>query len=634
MQEKHLKIFESRMDEANLNKIKELDNDPLNEYLADAIELCSPDTVFVCSDAQEDMDYIRKMAIEKGEEKKLNIEGHTIHFDGFRDQGRDPQNTKYLVPKGKDLGKRLRQTDKEEGLKEIRGFLKDSMKGREMILRTLCLGPIDSPFSISGVQVTDSFYVGHSENLLYRPGFEQFKKLSDPADFFKVIHSAGKLGDNMTSVEVDKRRIFIDLDDRIVYSCNTQYAGNTVGFKKLCFRLAICKADAEGWLAEHMFVMGCNGPGGRKTYFTGAFPSFCGKTSTAMLPGETIVGDDLAYIRKIDNEAYAVNVESGLFGIIKDVNADDDPMIHDAITTPREVIFSNILIADGHPYWLGDNQELPDKGVNYSGEWAPGKKDEKGNEIPHAHKNARYTIRMSELPNMDEKADAPGGVKVGGVIYGGRDSDTWVPVKQSFNWAHGVVTIGASLESETTAATLGKQGVRAFQPMANLDFIAIPLGRYLQNHLDFPRGLDNEPLIFGVNYFLRGKDGKFLNGMSDKRVWVKWMELRVNGDAGCIVAPTGLIPEYDDLKKLFKQVLDTDYSMEDYIEQFTIRIPENLSKIERIEKIYQEQIPDTPQFFYDTLEEQRKRLQDAASKASDYITPDELRKLALENPYK
>ncbi len=633
MQEKHLKIFESKMDEVNLGKMKELNNDPLNEFLADAIELCAPDTVFVCSDDQSDMDYIRAKALETGEESKLNIEGHTIHFDGLKDQGRDPLNTKYLVPEGKDLGKRLRQINKDEGLKEVRGFLKDSMKGREMILRILCLGPINSVFSIPGVQVTDSFYVAHSENLLYRPGFEQFKKLADPADFFRVMHSAGRLGDDMTSIDVDKRRVFIDLDDRIVYSTNTQYAGNTVGFKKLCFRLAICKADAEGWLAEHMFVMGCNGPNGRKTYFTGAFPSFCGKTSTAMLTGETIVGDDLAYLRKVDGAAYAVNVEAGLFGIIKDVNPDDDPMIHEAITTPREVIFSNILIADGKPYWLGDKQQLPEKGVNFSGEWFPGKKDENGNEIPHAHKNARYTIRMSELDNMDEKADAPEGVKVGGIIYGGRDSDTWVPVRQSFNWAHGVVTIGASLESETTAATIGKEGVRAFQPMANLDFIAIPLGKYIQNHLDFPADLETSPLIFGVNYFLRDKD-KFLNNMSDKRVWVKWMELRVNGEAGCLVTPTGLIPLYDDLKKLFSQVLEREYPQDDYVKQFTTRIPESMSKTERIEKIYKEQIPDTPQVFYDLLSDQKKRLQDAAARGGDYISPLDLEKLAFEVPYK
>ncbi len=415
--------------------------------------------------------------------------------------------------------------------------------------------------------------------------------------------------------------MYIDVEDEAVYSVNTQYAGNTVGFKKLCFRLAIRKANREGWLAEHMFLMGINGPNGRKTYFTGAFPSACGKTSTAMLPGENIVGDDLSYLRKVDGEIRAVNVESGIFGIIRDVNPDDDPLIWQLLTTPGGVIFSNVLLADNQPYWLGDGRQPPKQGENFVGQWTQGQTDQQGNEIPLAHKNARYTVKLADLPNLDEALHDPTGVSLGGIVYGGRDSDTWPPVRQSFDWAHGVITAGASLESETTAAALGKEGVRSFQPMANMDFIAIPLGRYIQSHLDFDDGIANTPPIFAVNYFLKGKDGQYLNGMSDKGVWMKWAELRANGDVDVIETPIGLIPRFEDLQRLFQECQDADYTQSQYDEQFSIRVPENLAKLDRIEEIYRTQVTDTPEVFFEVLNAQRERLQEAQTQHGDRIQP-------------
>ncbi|NOZ23327.1 MAG: phosphoenolpyruvate carboxykinase (GTP) [Planctomycetes bacterium] len=609
----------------NYEKLMALPNPKLHGFVEDAVELCNPDSVFVCTDSDEDIRAVRQMAIDLGEELPLKIEGHTIHFDGFEtmaenDQGRDKDGTRYLLPPGMDLGERINSIDRETGLREIRGFLQNSMQGKQMLVRFFCLGPTNSEFSISGVQLTDSAYVAHSEDLLYRAGYEQFKTLGDSPDFFRVLHSAGELKGHV-SAHMDKRRIYIDIEEDLVYSVNTQYAGNTVGFKKLCLRLAIRKADREGWLAEHMLLMGAHGPSNRVTYFAGAFPSACGKTSTAMLPGETIVGDDLAYLRKKKAMAYAVNVESGIFGIIRDVNPDDDPVIWDCLTKPGEVIFTNVLMSDGTPYWLGDGRELPEKGVNYSGEWRHGKQDADGTEIPPAHPNARYTIRLEDLANLDERWDDAAGVRLGGIIYGGRDSDTWVPVAQSFDWPHGVITMGAALESESTAATLGAVGVRAFQPMSNLDFVALPLGRYIQNHLDFGQSLDTPPLIFGVNYFQKNREGKYLTGMLDKAVWVKWMELRVHGDVDAVPTPTGLIPKYDDLARLFRDVRGQDYTKGEYVEQFTLRIPESQQKIERIDGIYRTQVTDTPQIVFDVLAQQRQRLTEARKKHGDYVSP-------------
>lgn len=628
MQERYIQLLQAKLKGENYQKLRCLQNPKLHQFVADAVELCHPDSVVVSTDSAEDIETIRKKAMEAGEEIPLAMEGHTVHFDGYYDQARDKANTKYLVPSGVDLGANLNAIGRDQGLAEVRSYLKDIMVGRPMFVRFFCLGPTCSEFSISGVQLTDSAYVAHSEDLLFRPGYEQFKSLGDSGAFFRVLHSAGALNDAV-SVNVDQRRIYVDLEDEIVYSVHTQYAGNTVGFKKLSLRLAIRKADREGWLAEHMFIVGVHGPHDRVTYVTGAFPSFCGKTSTSMIPGETIVGDDLAYLRKKNGQVHVVNVESGIFGIIQDVNPYDDPTIWHVLTDPGEVIFSNVLVADGVPYWMGDGRKHPDQGVNYSGDWYRGKEDAKGKAIPAAHKNARYTIRLRALTNLDERANDPEGVPVGGIIYGGRDSDTWVPVQQSFNWVHGVITMGASLESETTAATLGQEGVRSFQPMSNLDFVSIPLGRYIQNHLDFPGDVERPPLIFAVNYFLKNKEGSYLNDMSDKNVWVKWIALRVHGDVGSIVTPTGHIPKYKDLKRLFKENLKKEYTPEHYVEQFTLRIPEHLKKLDRIEHMYRTQVSDMPQVLFEVLDEQRKRLEQVRRDQGEYLSPFDVSELHL-----
>jgi len=618
-------MLKQKMDRENFQKLVALKNTKLHDFVADAVELAKPDSVFVCTDSDNDIRYIRELAIKNGEEKPLNTNGHTIHFDGYYDQARDKARTKYLLDQGKTLGESLNSTEKTAGVREVRSFLKDSMINRQMLVCFWCLGPIDSPFSIPCVQITDSPYVAHSESILYRRGYQQFKKIENSTDFFRFLHTEGEL-ENFVSKNIDKRRVYIDLDDNIVYSTNTQYAGNTVGLKKLALRLAINKASNQGWLAEHMFVVGAHGPNNRVTYFTGAFPSACGKTSTSMISGQTIVGDDIAYLKKIDGQMKCVNVEKGIFGIIRDVNPHDDPVIHKALVDPGEVIFSNVLINDNKPYWLGMGADLPDNGTNHSGQWTAGKKDDKGNEITPSHKNARYCLNISELANSDPQIDNPKGVPVGGIIYGGRDSDTWVPVEQAYNWTEGIIAKGASIESETTAATLGQEGVRTFNAMANMDFVAVPLGRYIQNNLDFAKGVDNPPMIFSVNYFLKNKQGKYLNSVLDKKVWILWAELRVNGDVEAIKTPTGFIPKYQDLAKLFKDNLDTEYSKEQYVEQFSVKIPENLAKIDRIEKIYREKVSDAPAIMFETFSIVRDRLKDARAKLGDVISPFDLEK--------
>jgi len=618
------KLLKDKLAKEHYTRLMALENPKLHGFVADAIELTNPGSVFVCTDAPDDMANIRKLAIKLGEEKPLKMKGHTIHFDGMSDQGRDREVTKYLVPKTDSLSNALNQIGREEGLAEVRGLLKDSMKGRTMIIRFLSLGPAGSVFSIPCVQATDSWYVAHSEDLLYRTAYEQFRCMGKDANCFRFLHSAGRMNENMVSTNVDNKRIYIDYTQDMVYSINTQYAGNTVGLKKLALRLTIRQADREGWLAEHMFLAGIFGPNRRKTYFAGAFPSACGKTSTAMLPGETILGDDIAYFRKIDGQFKAVNAEAGIFGIIQNVNAKDDPVIWNVLNKPGEVVFSNVLVNDSKPYWLGMGAETPDKGINFSGEWFNGKRDDKGNEILLAHKNARYMVALKVLANCDSEIDNPEGVVLSGIMYGGRDARSYVPVQQSFDWNHGIVAYGASLETETTFAIVGKEGLPEINLMSIQDFVAIPLCKYIQNNLDFIKGMKKVPLIFGVNYFLRDNEGRFVNAVRDKHVWVKWMELRVHNDVDAVSAPTGRIPKYEDLVQLFKQVLNKEYTKEDYISQFTIRVPENLAKIDRVEKFHHENVPGAPSVVFDVLEQQRSRLKQLQKEKGEYVSPFEL----------
>jgi len=610
----------------DVEKLFALQNEHILKIIKQFVDLCKPSKISVISDSKKDIEYVKQKSIIYQEESKLQIEGHTIHYDSFYDQARDKENTKVLIPKGEYRSPWINTMDRDEGLEEILDIMDGCMKGKECLIRFFCLGPLNSKFTIGALQLTDSFYVAHSEDLLYRKGYEEFKEFNGSDNFFYFIHSAGELiGNPPVTKNIDKRRIYVDLQEDRVLTVNNQYAGNSLGLKKLALRLAIHKANNEDWLTEHYFILGVRPKGkNRVTYFTGAFPSASGKTSTAMLPGQLIVGDDIAYLRAWkDGFAHAVNIENGIFGIIKDVNAKDDPVIHEALITPRELIYSNVLVKDSKPYWIGMGVDHPKDGFNHYGDWVDGTTDENGNEIPHAHPNARYTIKLNDLSNCDSKLEDPYGVPIHGIFYGGRDSDTMPPVVESFNWEHGIF-IGASIESETTSATLGAVGVRKASPMANLDFLVVPLGKYLKNHQKFGNQLKYCPQVFSTNYFLKGKDGKYLNGILDKKVWVIWAEGRTKGDFDAIKTPIGYLPIYEDLKNLFRVELNKDYSQEEYVKQFTLRIKFLLDKLKRIEDIYKAE-KEVPKFFWDVLIKQRTELTELQKKfRKDEITPAEL----------
>lgn len=624
---KYDEVLQGLMDDKSFSKLAALKNEKVMEFLGTFAEHCEPASIYVCDDSKEDNLYVRKQALEKGEEFPMANSEQTIHWDGYGDQARDKKNTKFMVYKENlDRMKSLNSVEYEEGLAEIMTISKGIMKGKDVVVLFFSEGPTESPFTIPCVQFTDSWYVAHSEMILYRTAYSHFLKMKDgdKGNFFRFVHSAGELDERNCTKNLDKRRIYMDTQNNIVYSMNDQYAGNSVGLKKHSMRLAINKSGKEGWLCEHMFVMAAiDNEKKRKTYFCGAYPSACGKTSTAMIPGEQIVGDDIAYFRNINGEFRAVNVEFGMFGIIKDVNAKDDPLIFENLMKNQEVIFSNVLQGpDKKPYWLGMGVEAPAEGKNHFGNWKKGIKDDKGNEVDVAHGNARYTMRLDYLANIDKGGfEGKEGVKVEGILYGGRDSDTTVPVEESPSWKDGILLKAATLESETTSATLGAEGVRNPSPMANLDFVSYPLGEYTMNNIKFGEGVKNTPKVFSNNYFMRNKDGNFMTSKLAKKVWLHWAEGRIHGEYESYDTPTGKIPLYKDLKELFKKHLNEDFSEEDYTYLFTFRCTKWIEKLERTKAFYAKMDASTPKEIFEYWDAAIARIGAAKEKYGDEIKP-------------
>ena len=332
-----------------------------------------------------------------------------------------------------------------------------------------------------------------------------------------------------------------------------------------------------------------------------------------------IVGDDLAHVRKKDGKAFAANVEKGIFGVIKDVNPEDDPYCHELLVRPGEVIFSNVLDADGRPYWQGmGNVAMPSEGLNHSGLWSEGKKDDKGKLIPVSHDNARFCVALEGIENYDPTQV----VELEGIVYGGRSSKRPVPVSQSYGWVHGVF-YGASIESEPTAATVGGSTAKVIiNPMANTEFVSIPIGKYLEKHIQFATDLEDPPRIFYVNYFLRDEEGEFLNTKMDKKVWIRWMERRIKGEVDAYATPIGFIPKYEDLAGLFEKELGRSYSQDQYELQFVMRVPELLEKLEIVEGFYKKETSVVPKEIFEMITAQRSLLLEAQKTyGEDHISP-------------
>lgn len=626
------KIFASKLDSVNLKKLDKIQNEEALLKIANAISMCEPDNVFVNTGSEEDVQWVRELSLQKGEEKKLAKDKHTLHFDLPEDQARLVKQTYYITNPGEEISSLAQGMDRSEALDYMKNYMKGIMKGMTMMVGFYSRGPVGAQASIPAIEITSSAYVVHSAEILYRNCYADFDKEVERKGIFHTnVHSEGP----NRSEDVPNARIFMDRSWFTTFATFCTYAGNTLLLKKGNHRFAVDYSvyyKQEEELSEHMFLTGMTGPGGRKTYFAGAAPSGCGKTTTAMV-GSDFIGDDLCQLWiETDGTLRGVNPEKGIFGIVKDVNQEGDPYLMKCLRGDgTEVIWSNVLDDNGVPHWEGSGEPVPAKGINFQGEWFPGKKDVNGKEIPISHANARVTLLASAIKNHNDKvSEDPAGAQVKVITYSGRDADTMPPVWVAKNADHGVA-IGASIVSKATATEVGVTGVRR-QPWANSPFIPGPLAEYMDAQLKFFNSSkfskEGKPVMAGLNYFLthknRGGSGKGLLGeKKDVHAWLGWLELYAHGDVKGIETPIGVLPLYEDLKKVFKERINKEYGKDLYDMQFALYIDNIVKRIDLQTEAYSKE-KNLPSKLFEIYEEQKKGLLALKEKFGAIVKPDQL----------
>ncbi len=623
-------LFEARCTPEDVSKLAQISNEQALLKIANAIAMTDPDEVFVNTGSDADVQRVREMCLEKGEEKPLAMKDHTIHFDLAEEQARIIDRTFYIVNEDEETSSLAKKILRSEAHEYVKTYMTGIAREKMLLVGFFSRGPIGAQAAIPAMEITTSTYVMHSANILYRNVYHQFDQEVDRYGlFFTNVHSEGP----NRPEDLPNARVFMDRSWLTTFSMFCTYAGNTLLLKKGNHRFAVDLATyfgKERELSEHMFITGLMGPGGRKTFCAGAAPSGCGKTTTAMV-GSDFIGDDLAQLWIAeDGTLRAINPEKGMFGIVRDVNAEGDPYLMKALREEgAEVIWSNVLI-DEHqvPYWEGNGEEQPQKGFNFQGEWWEGKTDENGKLIPISHPNSRCTLDNTFISNYNEDAaEDPRGVEIKVITYSGRDSDTMPPVWVAKNPDQGVV-IGASIMSAATATEVGASGVRR-QPWANEPFIAGPLADYMDAQFVFFNSdkLKNKPIMAGLNYFLTckargGEESNLLGEKRDVRAWLGWLERRAHGDVGAIETPIGFIPKYEDLKELFAEI-DKEYPRELYDKQFAIYVDNIIGRIDLQEKAYQER-RNTPPKLFQIYGEQRKDLNALKAKYGPVVSVEQL----------
>jgi phosphoenolpyruvate carboxykinase (GTP) len=624
-------LLAEKMGDAELAKLNTISTEDALIKIANSISICQPDSVMVNSGSDEDVAAIRQMSLDKGEESPLAMKDHTVHFDLPEEQGRIVDRTFYIVNPDEKISALAKKILRDEGLAYVKDNMSGIMRGKKMLVGFFNRGPAGAPATIPAIEITSSTYVMHSANILYRNSYDTFdQEVNDTGYFFTNLHSEGP----WRAEDLPNARVFMDRSWLTTYSMYCTYAGNTLLMKKGNHRFAVDLAtyfQAGKQLSEHMFITGFDGPGGRSTFFCGAAPSGCGKTTSAMA-GDRFVGDDLAQMWIADDGTMrAVNPENGIFGIVEDVNYDGDPYLMKCLREEgTEVIWSNVLIDDeGVPHWVGNNEPHPPKGRNFQGEWWEGKTDANGKPIPISHPNARATVPNQAIGNYDRaSAEDPKGVHVKVMTYSGRDSDTMPPIWVAKNPNHGV-TIGASIVSAATATEVGATGVRR-QPWANAPFIPGALADYMRSQFDFfnSDALTDKPIMAGLNYFLtagaRGGEGtRLLGEKRDVKVWMGWLERRSHGEIDAIETPIGYLPKYEDLKKLFADTIQKEYPRELYDMHFSLYVDKILARIDIQEEAYGKE-DNVPQELFDVYAEQRKGLEALKEKYGPIVTPAQL----------
>jgi len=627
-----LDLIKSKMDGENAARIDRITNPDVILKIANAASMCAPDSIFINTGSEEDRRLIRYWALKFKEEAPLAMPDHTIHYDLKDEQGRIIDRTFYIANEGEKVSSLANKMLRDAALEDVRDKMAGIMRGMIMLVGFYMRGPIGAPVSNPALEITSSAYVTHSAEILYRNAFANFdNEVAERGHFFTNVHSQGL----NRPEDLPNARVFMDRSHRTTFSVNCTYAGNTLLLKKGNHRFAVDKAVYENRgneLSEHMFITGMDGPGGRITWFTGAAPSGCGKTTTAMA-GTHFVGDDLAQMwLAADGSIRSVNPECGIFGIVEDVNREGDPYLMDLLRNPgTEVIWSNVLIGDrGKPHWVGNGEEAPTKGINFQGLWEKGMTDDDGKPIPISHPNARCTVSASALANYSNECENPRGVETRVITYSGRDSDTMPPVWVAKTPNQGVA-IGACIVSAATATEVGATGVKR-APWANAPFIPGSLGDYMQAQFDFFNhpdiAVEHAPIMAGLNYFLTdaargGKTKKLLGEKRDVKVWLSWLERRVQGEVEAIDTPIGYLPRYEDLQKLFKEIINKDYPEELYRRQFSLYLDNILARVNMQIEAYDKE-ENIPAQLFEVLEEQKQGLEALKEKFGAVVTPEQL----------
>ena len=623
-------VFAKYCDSDTISKLSKITNEDARLKIANAISMMKPDAVFVNTGNDADIQKIREMSLEKGEEKPLAMKDHTIHYDLAEEQGRIVDRTFYIVNDDESTSTLAKKVSRNDAMEHVKTYMTDLGKGKTLLVGFFSRGPVGAPAALPAIEMTTSTYVMHSGNILYRNVYEKFdEEIQRKGYMLTNVHGEGP----NRPEDLPNARVYMDRSWLTTFSMFCTYAGNTLLLKKGNHRFAVDLATYYGKeeeLSEHMFITGMTGKGGRKTYFAGAAPSGCGKTTTAMV-GTDFIGDDLAQLWIAeDGTLRAINPECGIFGIVQDVNREGDPYLMKCLREEgAEVIWSNVLIDENNvPHWVGNGEEAPKKGLNFQGEWFEGKTDKDGKPVPLSHPNSRCTLSNTEIANYNQKAgEDPNGVEVKVITYSGRDADTMPPVWVAKNSDQGVV-IGASVLSAATATEVGVSGVRR-QPWANQPFIPGPLADYMNAQFDFFNSskLKQKPIMAGLNYFLthsaRGGEGSGLLGEKrDVKVWLGWLEKRANGDVDAIDTPIGLIPKYEDLKELFGEI-DKEYPVDLYNKHFAFYIDNIVSRIDLQEEEYRKE-ENIPQRLFNIYAEQKKGLLALKEKYGSIVSVEQL----------
>jgi phosphoenolpyruvate carboxykinase (GTP) len=519
---------------------------PLEKWVEQVALQTRPERIVWCdgSDAQQKKFF--EVMLREGHTVALNPETHRncfLHRSNPNDVARTEKVTFICTTKKSDAGPTNNWMAPADAKEKIGKLFDGAMVGRTMYVIPYVMGPLDSPISKVGVEITDSAYVAASMRIMTRVGQGALDRLGDSNDFVAGLHSLGDL-------DPERRFIAHFPEENLIWSIGSGYGGNALLGKK-CFALRIASymARKQGWMAEHMLVMGLEDPSGKVTYMAAAFPSACGKTNLAMMISALedmgyrvwTVGDDIAWM-KIGADGYlrAINPEAGFFGVAPGTGVKTNPNVQVALR--ENSIFTNVAMTPGgEPWWEGSEMPAPAGLLDWQGRnWDPANG-------PAAHPNARYTVPASQSPSISAHWQDPEGVPISAFLFGGRRARLAPLVYEAFDWQHGVF-VGAGMASETTAAATGKVGVSRRDPMAMLPFCGYNMADYFQHWLDMGKRIPHPPKVFHVNWFRKGADGKFLwPGFGENVRVLKWILERVEGTADAKETPIGFVPTADSL---------------------------------------------------------------------------------------